>query len=346
MTKEQFSDWQDTEVTRTWRKAPYYRLFVDTLVIEGGRSSHNWDGIPGVLFGGYKDDDNNCWFGATTPMKDQQRALNTTRRQLIQQLQTLPKGVLIHEVGAILDIERYEQRSAEPNFHLEVQKGMIDRIRFEKQPTISPVYQVLDGIFHTSMKESSGVHDDLMGKETSSREATSTLRARQQTSYAVLYILFDNFRLSRFQSTRLTLSFIQQYVREPEVIRITGPKGQYLMQINSQLNPQSSGFNDISAVEYDIVVDEIAETATMRSYVAEVLNDFARNNPGSIPPDIILEYLNIPFTTRQRITSFWEEARAAEKLQADREYELELLKIKGSVEAKKSGTASKGKESK
>ena len=335
MSAEQIKEWESTEVTRSYRKAPYYRIFSDQYVIEKGRSTLNWAGIPGVLFGAYRDDDNNTWFGAVTMMKDPQRSLNTIRRQLIHLLQTLPKGILIHESGVIIDVERYEQRSSEPNFHLEVQRGAIDKVRFEQQPSISPVYQTLDQVFHQSMKNTGGIQDDLMGMEPSSREATSTIHARQQTGYAVLYILFDNFRESRFQAARLLLSLIQQYVREPEVIRITGATGAQLVQINTQLNPQIQGFNDISAMEYDLEVDEVAETASMRVYIANVLGEFAHNNPGSIPPDILLEYLNVPFSVKQRVTTYWEEVRAQELKLKERELEIEEMKVKATMNRSK-----------
>ncbi len=333
MSAEQIKEWESSSVTRSWRKAPFYRIFSDWYVIEKGRSTFNWRGIPGVLFGAYKDDDNNTWFGAGTMMKDPQRSLNTIRRQLIQLLQTLPKGVLIHETGVILDLERYEQRSSEPNFHLEVQRGGIDKVRFEQQPQISPVYQSLDQVFHQSMKNSSGIQDDLMGTEPSSREATSTLRARQQTGYAVLYILFDNFRESRFTSARLLLSLMQQFMSAPEVIRITGQTGFQLMEINTQVNPQNQGFNDITAMEYDLEIDEVAETASMRIYIAEVLGEFAHNNPNTIPPDVMMEYLNVPFSVKQRVTAYWEEVRKQEYELKVRELDIQEMEAKARINA-------------
>lgn len=333
MSAEQIKEWESSSVTKSWRKAPFYRIFSSWYVIEKGRSTLNWKGIPGVLFGAYQDDDKNTWFGAVKMQKDPQRSLNTIRRQLIHLLQTLPKGILLHEAGVVLDIEAYERRSSEPNFHLEVQRGGIDKVRFEQQPSISPVYQVLDQVFHTSMKDSSGIQDDLMGAETSSREATSTLRARQQTGYAVLFILFENYRISRFESTRLLLSLIQQFVRTPEIIRITGEEGMKLLEINSQINPQLEGFNDITALEYDLEMDEEAETATMRIFIANILSDFAHNNPNTIPPDILLEYLNIPFSAKQRVTAYWEEVRREELRLKERELDIKEWEAKARLAA-------------
>ena len=116
-----------------------YMIFSGHYLIEAGDSPYDKKvGFPAVLYGAYKDDDNNRWFGALTMMKDPQRSVNTMRRQLVHLLQTLPKGILVHEIGAILDIEKYEKDSAEPNFHMEVSKGNIDKYKFEKPPSHQP----------------------------------------------------------------------------------------------------------------------------------------------------------------------------------------------------------------
>lgn len=341
LTTQQFREWESSAVMERYRKWPYYRIFSDTIVIVNERSPMKWPGIPGILYGAYKDDDNNTWLSVIEAAKEPQRALNTIMRQLVYLLQTLPKGILVHEVGAILDIERYESNSAEPNYHLEVAAGALDKIKWEKQGTISPVYQQLISTFIMFIKSATGIHDDLMGIETSSREPTSTLRARQQTSFAVLYILFDNFRVSRFRETKLLLSLIQQYVTAPEWVRITGPQGAQMMQINTQLNPENAGFNDISAVEYDMEVDEINETTTIRMMIASILSEFNSQNPNSIPPDVMLEYMNMPFSVKQRIRDHWMQQQQIEQEERNRAYELELLKLGVTAEAKQEKTSEK-----
>jgi hypothetical protein len=260
-------------------------------------------------------------------MKDPQRTLNTTRRQLVYLLQTLPKGLLIHEIGAILNIDEYEARASDPNFHLEVAKGSFDKVKFLQQPKISPIYNMFDAICVQAIKDVSGAQDSLMGIQTTSREPGITVKARLETGIAVLYILFDNFRESRFNSGKLLISLIQQYVSDAEVVRIEGEKGVQLMQINTQLNPQVEGFNDISAGEFDYVVSETAETMTIRAATAQMLVDFSQNQPGIIPPDIIMEYTDLPFSAKQRVKAHWEAVQAQQKEEADREYELRLKEI-------------------
>ena len=99
------------------------------------------------------------------------------------------------------------------------------------------------------------------------------------------------------------------------------------VQINSQLNPQVEGFNDITAGEFDYVVSETAETMTIRAATAQMLVDFNQNQPGTIPPDVIMEYTDLPFTTKQRVKDHWEAIQAQQKEEADREYELRIMEI-------------------
>ena len=295
------------EMRRSMTKVLYYAIFSGSKILETKRAPYKHNTIPYILFGAYKNDVENRWFSAITMMKDPQRGLNTIRRQLVHLLQTLPKGILVHEVGAVLNIDEYETRSSDPSFHLEVAKDGISKYKFEQQPQISPIYQSLDGMFNQSTKDVSGIQDSLMGEQTSSREAGVVVRLRQESGVAVLYVLFRGFRKSRIASCKMMLSLIQQYVTEQEIVRIDGAEGTKLLAINSQMNPEVAGFNDVGALEYDIDIDEVADNATMRAAILDILMSFSQNNPGTIPPDLILEYSDLPLSAKQRVREYMDQ---------------------------------------
>jgi hypothetical protein len=288
------------------RKTIHYAVFSNTKIIKRGPSPYKHGEFPYVQFGAYKDDDTNCWFGAIEMMKDPQRGINVMRRQLQHLLQTSPKGLFLHESGAVLDIEQYEKRSAEPNFHMELAPGALAKgqIKFTDQPQISPVYAQLISMDGQTMKDASGIQDSLMGVQTSSREPGITVRMRQETGMAVLFIIFDNYRESRMQAGRQLLSLMQQYVTEAQMIRIEGEEGAKLVQINSQKDPNAPGFNDISTGKYDLVVDEAVENQTMRMATAQMLTDYSQNNPNTIPPDLIMEYSDLPLTAIMKVKEY------------------------------------------
>jgi hypothetical protein len=308
-----------------------YIIFSSLYIFEKGTSKHRWEGFPDVLFGGYKHDYENRWFGLISMMKDPQTGINTMRRQMQHLLQTSPKGILIHEVGAILDIEAYENKSAEPNYHMEVSSGALEKVRFTDQPTISPVYGQLMDVDQQFMKDVSGIQNDTLGIQTYSREPGITTQLRQGQNIAILFILLDNFKKSRLQATKLLFSFIQQYVTAERVIRIEGQNGQMLMQLNTQNDPKAPGFNDVSVGKYDFFVEEGIETVNSRNSIAQMLIDMSHQNPGSVPPELIVEYSGAPFSVVQQLKQYSQQqqksAQQAEQQKMAMENQLEMARL-------------------
>lgn len=309
------------------KKVPWYTIFSGTEVFKEGKSELSWEMWPAILYGAYKNEDTNTWFSAATMMKDPQRSINTMRRQLSHLLQTLPKGILAHEVGAIINIEEYERRSADPTFHLEIGKGMIDKYKFHPQPQISPIYMEFNNMASQSMKDAGGIQDAMMGIQQSSREAGITERQRRETGYAVIYLLFANFMESRHNGTRLLMSLIQQYVTMPEIIRIEGEQGAANVEINTQMSRGQPGFNDITAMQFDLAVQDSSDNPTMRLAIAEILTDLNHNNPGSIPPDVILEYTDMPYSVKMRVRKNYEAQQVAAQKQAEIEQNMKGMEL-------------------
>ncbi len=319
----------------------FYMVFSGEHLFDKGPTPYVFNDFPCVEFGAYKDDYLNRWFGIIKSLKDPQRTLNTMRRQYVHLLKTLPKGFLVHEAGSVLNIEDYEQRSADPSFHLEVQAGKIDKIRFEQQPQISPVFRDVDGTMSMSMKDLSGIQNELLGIQTTSREPGVSVRARMEQSLAVLYPLFYNFQRSRTNAAKILMKLLQQFVPQNTVIRITGQQGMQLMEINSQMNPAVEGFNDISAAEFDLEVDESVETPTARLAVAQLLSDMNHNNPGMIPPSIILEYANLPFSVISEVQEFFRQQQEAAMKAQEREFELQEKELQIKAQATSSDNKNK-----
>jgi hypothetical protein len=326
-----------TNYHRRWRKRVYYCIFSANKIIERGVSPYTHNEFPFILYGAYKDDDENRWFSAVSMMKDPQRGINTMRRQLQFLLQTSSKNIFMHETGAVIDIEEYEKRSSEPGFHMELASGALKdaRVKFTEQPQISPVYAQLFDMDSQTMKNSSGIQDSLLGIQTSSREPGVTARMRMDTGLAVLFILFDNFRESRLQGGRQLLSMIQQYITMKEIIRIEGENGAKMVEINSQKNKNAPDFNDISVGKYDLIIEEAMENATMRMATLEMLNDFGQQNPGTIPPEMIIEYSDLPLTAKVQVKKYREEQAKGQQDDKQRELEIELAKVKSGVDVKR-----------
>lgn len=316
---------------KKWSTVCKYAIFSNCYVFAKGISTHRWEGYPDVLFGAYKHDIENRWFGLVSMMKDPQKGVNTMRRQMQHLLQTSPKGILMHEVGSILDIEAYESKSAEPNYHMELAQGALQKVKFTDQPSISPVYSQLMVADEQFIKDVSGIQNDTLGIQTYSREPGITTQLRQGQNIAILFILLDNFKKSRLLATKILFSFIQQYITTERVIRIEGQNGQQLLQLNTQNNPGSPGFNDVSIGKYDFFVEEGIETVNSRNSLAQLLTDISHNNPGSVPPELIIEYSGAPFTVVQQLKQYSQAMQQsnmqAQKEKEQREYALEMAKM-------------------
>ncbi len=325
----------------------HYAIFSGTTLLEHGASPYNHDQFPYILYGAYKDDDQNRWFGAITMQKDPQIGLNTIRRQLTHLLQTAPRGILMHESGAIMNIEDYEERGADPTYHMEILPGKLDKVKFSQQPQISPIYQHLDSMNNQAMKDAAGVQDEMMGVQQSSREPGVTVQARYETGMAVLYIIFQNYRKSRKQAHMQLLSMIQQYVTDETVVRIEGQTGIELVQINSQMNPQIEGWNDISSAKFDLDYEEASIGAMTRQGVARVLGEYAQTNPGAIPPKLLLEYSNVPYSTKMEIQQASQQAQESAAIAQQQEAvlaEREILIKEYDAETKRLAVTQKTEE--
>lgn len=318
---------QPLEGVERAKKFVKFAIFTEDLILESGNTPYegfNKNSFPYTLYGAYKNDNDNLWFSAIRMMRAPQIGLNTIMRQFIHLLNTSPKGLLIAETGALLDEDDYKDRSSSSNYILKVGRGMIDKIKFTNQVQIPPIYENLLAIYSGFLKSVSGVEDALLGIPSGSREPGITVQLRQQSSLAVLHMLFKNYTISRLRSGKQLLGFIQQYVKNTEFLRID-PKAEPLV-ING-VNEDGSILNDLSVGKFDLMVEESIQAANVRLANAKILQDFSQNNPGSIPPDVLLDQTDVSFSAKQRVRDFVESQIDAEARQRDDAMILELVKL-------------------
>lgn len=299
-------------------------IFTNTKVVEESASPFKFkindeDILPVVQYGAFREEDTNQWFSVIRGMRDAQRLENTVKRQFVHLLNTSQKNILVHAVGALADEEDYDKNSSKPNYRLQVNPQFWDKWQFTPQPQIPQAYAQLMQISEQDMKDTSGVQDSLLGVQTSSREPGVTAKMRMDTNIAVLYVLFDNFRESRILGGKILLGMIQQFVTEEQIIRIEGIEGAQNIKVNQQMNPQAPKINDLGAGDYDLVVDETVDNVTMRMSIAGMLNDFSQNNPETIPPELIMEYMDVPLSAQQKVIQFRQQQLAIAQAEQERE---------------------------
>ena len=60
--------------------------------------------------------------------------------------------------------------------------------------------------------------------------------------------------------------------------------------------------------------------------IAQMLIEYSQNNPGVIPPDVVLEYSDLPFSVQQRVMEYHRAMLAREDAKAQAELELKKEK--------------------
>lgn len=311
------------------RKVIRYAIFAGDQMLERGRNpytGYNEEHFPYSLYTAYRDDEEDYWFGPIEMMKDPQRGFNTIMRQLVHLLNTSPKGMLVHEEDAVININEYKNKGSSANFDLKVKKGAISnkRLLFTDQPTIPSIYQDLLTRYGELMKNLSGIQDVFLGISAGSREPGITSQLRQQSGLAVLFIMFDNFRRSRIHAGKQLLSLIQQYMTATKMIRIDPVSAPVVL---NAVGEDNQIINDVSVGKFDLIVEEALEGSSMKLANAKILTEFAQNNPGSIPPDILLDQTNVSLSAKQRVREFTAANQEAQQANQDEENLIEWAKI-------------------
>jgi hypothetical protein len=150
---------------------------------------------------------------------------------------------------------------------------------------------------------------------------------RQETGIAVLYILFSNFKESRLNAAKMHIDLIQQYFTQAKTIRVEGPEGEQLMQVNTQLDPTAPDYNAVGSTRYDVIVDEDVENISMRAFILEQLASYSQNNPGTIPPELIVEYSNLPYTAKMQVKQFNQAAQQSQAQAAQFEMQMKQEEV-------------------
>lgn len=326
---ETFQSDEPPEMVVRPKKTVKFAIFSGNEILERGLNPYkgfNEDNFPYTLYAGYRDDEEDIWFGIIKMMKDPQRGFNTIMRQLIHLLNSAPKGMLMHEEGAVLNIKEYKDRGSAANFDLKTQKGALanKRVQFTTQTQIPQIYENLLSRYGDLMKNLSGIQDVFLGVAAGSREPGITSQLRQQSGLAVLFVIFDNFRRARIHSGKQLLSFIQQYITGTKMLRIDPIAAPVVI---NGLNPDGTILNDISVGNFDLMVEEALEGSSMKMANAKILAEFAQNNPGAIPADVLLDQTNISFTAKQRIREFSEQARVDAQNNKEEELDIEWAQI-------------------
>lgn len=275
---------------------------------------------------GKRDRNQNVWFGLVRSMKDPQRWSNKFLSQYLHMINSNVKGGIDYEDGAFADVSEVERNQSKPGAMLKIEQGFFEKVR-RTNPTMIPnnVYQLME-FSVTSLRDVTGVNVELLG--TAERNQPGVLEAqRKQSAMAILAPIFDSQRRYRKMAGRLEMYFINEFLSDGRLIRITGEE-------NAKFVPLTKTHD---FADYDIIVDEAPTAPNQKEAAFGVIMQVlpATMKMGVPTPPEVLDYIpGLP----QKLVEAWKKLLTAPP--GPEQQAMKILEaLKKMAEIEKDGTA-------
>jgi Skp family chaperone for outer membrane proteins len=175
---------------------------------------------------GKRDRNTGYWFGLVRALRDPQMWSNKWLSQIMHLINTSAKPGYDIEKGAIDNVGTFESKAARPGAINVFTDGALQQGRVQRREAVGlpPDLSNLMQYANESMQNVSGVNAELLGM--ADREQAGVLEyQRKQSAVTLLAPLFDSFRRYRKISGRCWLYFMQHYLTDGRLIRITKDDG-------------------------------------------------------------------------------------------------------------------------
>lgn len=175
---------------------------------------------------GKRDRNTGHWFGLLRALHDPQMWSNKFLSQIMHLINTSAKPGYDVEKGAIDNPQSFESKAARPGAINVFVDGALQQGRVQRREAVGlpPDLANLMTYANDSMQNVSGVNAELLGM--ADREQAGVLEyQRKQSAVTLLAPLFDSFRRYRKMAGRCWLHFMQKYLTDGRLIRITMDDG-------------------------------------------------------------------------------------------------------------------------
>ena len=175
---------------------------------------------------GKRDRNTGHWFGLVRALKDPQMWANKWLSQIMHLINTSAKPGYDIEKGAIDDVAKFEGKAARPGAINVFTDGALQQGRVQRREAVGlpPDISNLMQYANESMQNVSGINAELLGM--ADRDQAGVLEyQRKQSAVTLLAPMFDSFRRYRKMAGRCWLYFMQHYLTDGRLIRITTDDG-------------------------------------------------------------------------------------------------------------------------
>lgn len=262
-------------------KRVYRRAFIGAVVLEEGPAPAG-DRISYAILTGDRDQNKGAWFGIVRPMRDPQRFANKWLSQTLDMLNRQAKGGVFMETSAVKDTRQFEATYAKPGAVTWLNPGALTQGGMKEKPLpVLPTghWQLMEFAI-SSIRDSSGVNMELLGQQQNDQAGVLEYQ-RKQAAMNILATVFNALRRARKHIGRVRLFFIQTYLSDGRLVRITGPSGQQVIPL----------LRDKTAGDYDVVIDEAPSSPNQQQVVWQTFVSVLPIIKDMITPQVLLEVL-------------------------------------------------------
>lgn len=246
MRKEGIQLEKSVDYIQQTRKVTRRAFIAGSTILERGNAPIK-KGFTYKCITGKRDRNRNTWYGLVRAMKDPQRWANKFFSQILHIINSNAKGGLLIEEGAVEDRRKLEEDWTKADSVIEVAPGALSQGKIQEKG-IAEYPASIERLMQFSMssiRDVTGVNLELLGMADRSQPGILE-HQRKQAGMTLLAGMFDSFRRYRKEQGRTLLEFIQRYISDGRLIRISGSDGLRYV-------PLARGHD---VVEYDVIVDE------------------------------------------------------------------------------------------
>lgn len=278
-------------------KRKYFQAFIGGEVLEVGDAPVG-DRFSFECITGEQDKNKGTWFGLMRMMRDPAKWANKWLSQTLHIMNSNAKGGIMAEPDAFDDQRQAEESYAKPEAITWMKKGALSGTANAPGPkwVVKPTAQFPNGFINllefaiSSLRDVTGINLELLGQRDVNQPGVLEAQ-RKQAGMTVLATMFDSLRRFRKRVGKIRLYYIQNYLSDGRLVRITGPDGAQVIPL----------IRDKCLGEYDVHVDDAPTSPNQKqanwAVIAPMIPMF--KDQLSSNPELLIELLSFsPLPTR------------------------------------------------